>query len=195
MTAQWSTLYEALRAWIESSTAPQQIPVLWQHEAAAVVYKPYAELSIVSVRQDGADSLTLADPGDGSDFHATSCGLRLVAVQCRIVSREQDPSSFALEWADRLQASALLPSTIDWLAGQGVALLGMGDISILADDVLGRLEQQALFDLEVAFAVHHAVGTLGWFNRVRVSSDLRNIDGDALPANLQVAGKLIGPPP
>jgi hypothetical protein len=187
----WTPFHEALRTWLTEAT---QVDVIWLGEAVPEVYAPLCEMQILTVRQDGPDTVTRTDPGGDADLNEMQCGTRLVMVQVRARTRDYDPSNYALALLENAKASLLSTKVVEELEEQGVALVSASDVRMMPTTHRGRLEQEGVFDLECSVSVHKELGTVGWFNRVRVTSAVRKVDGSALPAALRLTDEEIGPP-
>jgi hypothetical protein len=189
----WTTFHEALRTWLTEAT---QVDVIWLGEAVPEMYAPLCEMQILSVKQDGPDTITRTDPDpEGTaDLNEMQCGSRLVMVQVRARTRDYDPRNYALALLEKAKASLMSTKVIAELEEQGLAPVSASDIRMMPTTHRGRLEQEGVFDLECSVSVHEELGTVGWFNRVRVTSALRSVSGSALPEELRLTDEEIGPP-
>lgn len=187
-------LHESLSRWAAASSGLPPESVFWHGQAVGEVYAPLCELQIIGVRQNEPDTVTRTDPGDGSDLTEQQCGMRTVLVQVRFRTRDYDPDTFALALAERAKASLMGSEMLDAMLAEGVSVIGAGDARIMPTGYRGRIEQEALFELSCVISVHTPVGTVGWFDRVRVTSELATVLSVQLPVALQLQDEEIGPP-
>jgi hypothetical protein len=187
----WTPFHEGLRNWLAAAT---EVEVIWLGEAVPEIYAPLCEMQILSVRQDQPDTVTRTDPGGDADLQEQQCGTRSVMVQVRARTRDYDPKTYALALLEKAKASLVSTQVIEDMEAQGVAFVSASDIRMMPTTHRDRLEQEGVFDLECSVSVHEQLGTVGWFNRVRVTSNVRRVNGNALPAPLRMTDEEIGPP-
>jgi hypothetical protein len=193
----WTPFHNALECWAKEAAG---VDVIWVGQAIEETYAPLVELQILSVSNDGEDIVRRTDPDpddpdSAADLVESTCGTRKVMVQFRARSRDYDPATYALAIAEQAKSSLNSTNVIESLHEQGLAFISASDVRVLPTGYRGRIEQEAVFDLAVSVSVHEQLGTVGWFNRVRVTSNLRSVTDDALSDSLQLDAEEIGPPP
>lgn len=131
-----------------------------------------------------------------TELEATQVGEAMLTVSIAVRSRTQDPASFALRHAmliaggledteQREILDALCISPVRVLLGPQIAGFNWDK----------RIEQLVTLDVQFSITAEQAMGAVAWFNKVRVSSETRNVDGSLLPDEMQLDDEEIGPPP
>lgn len=189
----WTPVWNGIRDWVVAVTGLQASDVNWRDWPQKFAGPTQVRLNPLAAPMVDTE-LSYSDTG--TDLEAAQEGLTLLTVSIAVRSRSQDPAKFGLREAKLLEAAIVDTEELVALEALCVypARVARG-VQIGAYEWDGRMEQLCTLDIEFAVSTTQAMGPVGWFDHVEVSSDTSNVDGSPLPAELQLSKKQVGPPP
>lgn len=186
-------IWDGIRAWVTALSGLNVDDVNWMDWPQTFAGAVQIRLNPLAMPMRDVE-LRYTDAG--AELEAAQVGESMLTVSISVRSRSQDPAIFALRHAKLIEGGLLDPeqlAVLDALCISPVQVLRGPQIGSINWDE--RMEQLCTLDVEFSVSTEQLMGAVTWFNKVRVSSDTRNVDGSLLPDELQTDDEEIGPPP
>lgn len=191
--ADFVPIWDGIKAWVTALAGLNAGDVEWMDW-------PQGWSGDVQIRLNPIAMPTIGDElvydATGVELEATQRAESLLTVSIAVRSRNQDPAKFALRHAKLIEGGLLDTEQLAVLDALCISptrvLLGTQIGNINWDNLM---EQLCTLDVQFSVSTVQLMGAVAWFNKVRVSSETRNVDGSLLPDVLQTDDEEIGPPP
>lgn len=188
----WVEFQDQVKAWVEAEGGFTTPRAYWQEEARPneTALKVWAELNILNDEDLGVDDFRVGDhptPSAGAELQTIVAGQRLVTVSIRVKARrDQRAAKTARHYISLLRTSLRDPKVrATYFQPFGIAVVLMQPLQNL--DFTDQRRRVSLGNMDVQFAV--AVNRLGdetYIEKTLVSSDVKDPEGNSLPASLQL---------
>lgn len=188
-TAQW----DGIKAWVTALSGLNVDDAEWMDFPQKFAGPVQVRLNPIAMPTVGQE---LIYEDTGSELEASQVAESLLTVSISVRSRGQNPATFALGYAKLIEGGLLDTEQRAILDALCISPLRV----IRGPQIVGhnwdkRLEQLVTLDVQFSVSTAQAMGAVEWFNKTRVSSATRNVDGSLLPDVMQMDDEEIGPPP
>lgn len=174
MAIAWTTVENALVAWVRSGSGLDAEHVFWAQQKRPIPSGRYTTLRVTSIRQVGQDWLDVEDadaPSPGAEIVHRARGSRevLLSLQCFAgAGTGGDAPAMVL---DAVQSAARLPSNRDALNAAGVGVLGFGPVQSI-DGVVGSSSFEPRATLQARLHLASEVSEFGtWVEVARLDPE------------------------
>lgn len=188
-------IWDGIKAWATALAGLNDADVEWMDYPQKYAGPVQIRLTPIAMPLLSSE-LEYEESDDETELEATQVGEAMLTVSIAVRSRSQDPAEFALRHAMLIAGGLEDTEQLEAMDALGVSPLRV----LLGPQIAGfnwdaRMEQLVTLDVQFSITSEQAMGAVAWFNKVRVSSETRNVDGSLLPDGLQLDDEEIGPPP
>lgn len=189
----WATIETTLQAAVSALVSPRQ--VMWSQQARPMRVPGAAGdgmivlLDLIGSRPIGVDFLEYDLNGTTGNLDESAIGNREITVAFRVESFRQTGAYSARALAEELRTKLRFSSVATALAPACMALMSIGPSTDASWAYDGRTNSAFVFD--AVYSVPSIVTDLpaegkSYIDNVEVTSDIDDVDGNPLPASLQM---------
>lgn len=148
----WTTVENALHAWVVAGSGLPSAKVLWAQQAAPVPAKPYLSLRALTVDATGrgwTEVVPAASPAPGAEISHRARGARVLTLSIQCIAADATQSGAAVAILERLVAMARLPGQRALLEAAGAAVASIGVVQSVDALANGLFEPRARTDARI----------------------------------------------
>lgn len=149
----WSTVENALHAWVVAGSGLPAARVVWSGEPVARPTPPYITIKIAGVRKVGEDWRQTRDApapaSAGEEIVHSVRGRRELSITLQCFDGDATGVNMPLALLERVKTSVRLPTIHAGLRAAGVGVAAFGNVTAIDTAQLGasRFEPRAILDL------------------------------------------------
>lgn len=151
----WTTIENAIHAWIVNGAQLPPEKVIWAAQRGPVPADPFVLLRLADLRaigRDGVDTANNPTPTPGNELVVTVRGSRALRLSVQTFGGTSLGDTSDLARLQRVLMAATLPTVRDALGAAGVGLGPIGGVTVIDGDRNGMFEPRAAVDVEIYVA-------------------------------------------